>query len=306
MQRKRDLGLVDRGIAPAPKISAFVVAYNRAAILGTCLRALRFADEIIVVDKASTDDTRAVAERLAARVVAAPWSPTVEETRDFALSLCAHDWILFLDDDECLSPDAGEFIQGLLAKPQADVYEFPLRHYILGVHDEAAYYWPEHHVRLFRRGSVTFGATVHGGIHVHSDRVMRIQSETGVCIHHLSHPDVAGWIERTNRYTSRPDRARVVDDGYDLAGFAHARIDHWLTRTTDKTPDGYPAAVALLRATYDIVDRLKMWEEARGLDGNALFSQVCAGLDAAKPARTIWGRLKDRWFSRPACRRPPG
>ena len=169
------------------------------------------------------------------------------------------------------------------------------------MHDEAAYYWPEHHVRLFRRGAVTFGDTVHGGIHVHSDRVMHIPPDTGVCIHHLSHPDVASWIERTNRYTSRPDRTRVVDHGDDLAEFAHARIDHWLARSDDKTPGGYPAAVALLRALYDIVDRLKTWEEARGLDGNALVAQVCARLDAPKPALSLFGRLKERWFSRPAC-----
>lgn len=259
-------------------ISAFVVAYNRAAILGTCLRALQFADEIIVVDKSSTDDTRAVAERYATRVVTVPWSPTVEETREAALSFCSHDWILFLDDDECLSAATGPFIRGQLTQQTADIFEFPLRHYILGVHDEAAYYWPEHHVRLFRRGTVTFGATVHGGIHVHSDRRMRIPPESGVCIHHLSHPDVSSWIERTNRYTSRLDRARVADEGLDLATFAHARLDHWLAGSRD----GYPAAVALLRATYDIVDRLKTWEEARGLDGNALFAEACAVLDASR------------------------
>src|SRR3954469_17702893 len=108
------------------KISAFVVSYNRAAVLGTCLRALRFADEIIVVDKFSTDDSFAVAGELADRVFTVPWSPTVEETRMFALSKCSHDWILFLDDDECLSPEAARFIQSELEAPRADVYALPL------------------------------------------------------------------------------------------------------------------------------------------------------------------------------------
>jgi hypothetical protein len=169
------------------------------------------------------------------------------------------------------------------------------------VHDEAAYYWPEHHVRLFRRGAVAFGKTVHGGVHVLSENRLRIPGEAGVCIHHLSHPDVSGWVERTNRYTSRPDRARVADDGNDLAAFAHARLDHWLSGSRE----GYPAAVALLRAVYDIVDRLKTWEEVRGLDGHALFSQKCAELDAARPPGSLFNRLTDRWFSRPACHRPP-
>jgi glycosyltransferase involved in cell wall biosynthesis len=280
------------------KISAFVVAYNRARILETCLRALRFADEIIVVDKSSTDDTRAVARRHATRVVTVPWTPTVEETRAFALSLCSYDWILFLDDDECLSPQAAPFLRAQVDQEESDVYEFPLRHYILGVHDETAYYWPEHHVRFFRRGAVDFSNTVHGGVHQLTEKVMRIPPEANVCIHHLSHPDVASWIERTNRYTSRPDRTRADDTGRDLAGFAHARIDQWLARSYDTTPNGYPEAVAVLRAVYDIVDRLKTWEEERGLDGNALFIQACERLDTAygiNPPRSMLERLRRRW-----------
>ncbi|HEY8288482.1 MAG TPA: glycosyltransferase family 2 protein [Acetobacteraceae bacterium] len=267
---------------PQPnRLSAFVITHNRSAILGTCLRALTFADEVIVIDKSSTDDTHAIATRYADRVVTVPWSPTVEETRPYALSCCAHDWILFLDDDECLSAQAAAFIRAELAEPRADIYALPLRHYILGVHDERAYYWPEHHIRLFRRGTVAFSPVVHAGIERRSDRLMTVPPDGGVCIHHLSHPDVTGWIEKTNRYTSRVDRARASEAGQDLARFAHERIDYWVGRSADTTPDGYPVAVALLRAIYDMVDRLKDWERARGLDGAALFRQVCAELDAA-------------------------
>jgi len=42
-----------------------------------------------------------------------------------------------------------------------------------------------------------------------SDRVTRFAAADGVCIHHLSHPDVGGWIEKTNRCTSRRDRAGI-------------------------------------------------------------------------------------------------
>jgi glycosyltransferase involved in cell wall biosynthesis len=263
------------------QLSAFVVSYNRADILGTCLRALRFADEVIVVDKSSSDGSAAVAAELADQVLTVPWSPTVEETRVFALSKCKHDWILFLDDDECLSPEAARFIQCELEAPRADIYALPLRHYVLGQHDERAYYWPEHHVRCFRRGAVEFRPTVHAGLQLISEKLMKVAPDAGACIHHLSHPDVASWIERTNRYTSRPDRARVEDTRQDLAGFAHARIDHWIGRTHDAAPDGYPAAVALLRSIYDMVDRLKTWEEVRGVDGTALLRQTCERLDAA-------------------------
>ena len=147
------------------------------------------------------------------RVITVPWSPTVEETRAFAVAQCSHEWIMCLDDDECLSGEAIRFIQAELAAPRADIYGLLLRHYILGTHDEAAYYWPEHQIRLFRRGAVTFSGRVHGGMEVHSDSMLRVAPDTGAAIHNLSHEDVAQWIEKTNRYTSRLDRERVTDDG---------------------------------------------------------------------------------------------
>jgi len=262
-----------------PKISAFVIAYNREQILGTCLRALAFADELIVIDKSSTDTSPAIARAHADQVVTVPWTPTVEETRTLALSLCRHEWVLFMDDDECLSPEGAGRIRAELENPSAEIYEFPLRHYILGRHDEAAYYWPEHHVRLFRRGAVSFSRTVHAGIVRHSDQIARLTTKEGVCIHHLSHPDAAGWIEKTNRYTSRPDRIGIAAGPDGFAAFAHQRIDHWMARTGNATPNGYPSAVAMLRAVYDMVDAVKTWEAQSGLDGTTLFKQMCETLD---------------------------
>jgi glycosyltransferase involved in cell wall biosynthesis len=266
------------------KLSAVVVSYNRALLIGTCVRALGFADEVIVVDKSSTDGTAEIASKHADRVITVPWSPTVEETRAFAVAQCTHDWIICLDDDECLSPDAIRFIRTELEAPQAEVYGLLQRHYILGSHDEAAYYWPEHQIRMFRRGSVTFSSTVHGGTEVHSDNVLHVPEVTGAAILHLSHQDVAQWIEKTNRYTSRLDRERVHDHGRSLVRFAHERIDHWLSQTRDTLPGGYPEAVSLLRATYDLIDRLKIWEEERGLNAAVEFNRVCAELDAAYAA----------------------
>jgi len=290
--------------AKREKVSAFVVSFNRAAIIGTCLRALRFADEVIVVDKSSTDDTPAIAALHADRVITVPWTPTADDTRTFALAQCTHDWIVFVDDDECLSPEAVQFIQAELASPRAEIYLLPRRDYILGIHDERAYYWPEHHIRFFRRGAVEFSPTVHACVVPRSDRVLHVDAATGVCIRHLSHQDVAQWIEKTNRYTSCLDRARVEDHAADLIDFAHTRIDHWVGRTRDATPGGYPAAVALLRATYDLIDRLKVWEEERGLDGAARFRQICAELDAAHGVAPPT-RAGDRTTATPAVAATP-
>lgn len=262
-------------------ISGFVVSYNRAALLGTCLRSLRFVDELIVIDKSSTDESLRVARRYADRVITVPWSPTVEETRTFALEECRHEWIAFLDDDEMLSPEAIIYLHAPRLPDAPDVVALPLRHWILGAFNPEAYCWPEHQVRFFRRGAVTFGPIVHGGTAVVSNRIDQIRADTPIYIEHLSHADAAQWIERTNRYTSRPQRVGAEWDKADLIGFAHQRIDHWLARSRGSDRNDHAAAVALLRAVYDMVDRVKAWEAERGLDGGEAFTARCAELEQA-------------------------
>jgi glycosyltransferase involved in cell wall biosynthesis len=262
-------------------ISGFVVTYNRAPLLGTCLRSMRFADELIVIDKSSTDASTRIARRYADRVISVPWSPTVEETRSFALDQCRHDWIAFLDDDEMLSPAAIAFLDTPRDADAPDAVALPRRHWILGTFDAGAYYWPEHQVRFFRRGTVAFVPVVHGGIDLRTDRVDQIPPASPIHIEHLSHVDAEQWIERTNRYTSRPQRVRTESEGADLIGFAHRRIDYWLAQSRRSDRGDYAAAVALLRAIYDMVDRVKEWEVERGLDGAAAFHARCVELEHA-------------------------
>jgi hypothetical protein len=287
------------------KLSVFVITYNRASLLETCLRALSFADELIVIDKSSTDNSVAIAARHADRVEIVPWSPTVEETRAFALSLCSHEWILYLDDDEILSPAAELYLRDTLAAADTDIYTIPYRHYILGEHDERAYYWPETRQCLFRRGAIEFIPTVHGGVAPQSDRIVDIPVESGVCIHHLSYQDVASWIERTNRYTSRPDRVQADGTSDCLIKFSHDRIDHWMRRTAASDRNDYPVAVALLRAIYDMVDRLKSWESERGLDGAAMLAAAQGTLVPATgppPVRNSGAGHDERAESEPRSR----
>ena len=139
---------------------------------------------------------------------------------------------------------------------------------------------PEHHLRFFRKGAVTFGPLVHGGIDVHTDRVVQVPADSPIWIEHLSHPDAAQWIERTNRYTSRPRRASAAaDDATDRLRPSADRPLAGVSRNSDR--NDYVAAVALLRAIYDMVDRVKAWETDRDVDGATAFLARCGELDRA-------------------------
>lgn len=262
------------------KISGFVITYNSGDILKTCLRSLRFVDELIVVDKSSTDGTPAVAAGFADRVITVPWSPVPTETRFVAYDACSHDFIVYLDHDECLNVEGIRWVKQNAASHPASIFWFPKREYILGAHDEAAYYYPMRNVRAFRRGSAKFVRTLH--LEVEPQRgseAFHIPLESGVCIEHLSYRDTAHWIEKTNRYTSEKDRVSYFDTTMPLEVFAQERIAYWLEQSRSRSD--YVVSVALLRAVYDIVDRVKLWEQEHGVDADQAFGAVCAALEAS-------------------------
>jgi glycosyltransferase involved in cell wall biosynthesis len=267
-------------------ISAFVVSYNRAAIIETCLKSVRFADELIVVDKGSTDGTAQIAARYADRLITVPWSPTVEITRQFALSECSHDVIVFLDDDEVLSVPGIEYILERARTRLFDVLAIPLRHYILGRHDEGAYYWPERQIRAFRKPCVEFGGTVHAGVRVVSGEVESIGLDTGICVHNVSYRNTHDWVEKTNRYTSCADRAMTPhlppDQG--LRAYLKARTDHWFGPEQDRSL--YVDAISALRVVYDIVDIVKSLESTLGVSPDSDFAAVCNELSRELEAFT--------------------
>ncbi|MDX8456105.1 glycosyltransferase [Mesorhizobium sp. VK9D] len=261
-----------------PRISGFVITYNSGEILRTCLRSLRFVDELIVIDKSSTDKTPSVAAAYADKVISVPWSPLPTETRFVAYDACSHDFILYLDHDECLSVEGIHWVRENAGSHPAGVFRFPKREYILGRHDEDAYYWPSYNIRAFRRGSAEFVSTLHEEVGRIKGDVHDVPYDGGACIHNLSHRDTYQWIEKTNRYTNVQDRVSFFDTSKPLEIFAQERIEFWLAQSRSRSD--YVVSAALLRAVYDIVDRVKLWEAQDGLDGNRAFAAVCAELEA--------------------------
>jgi len=119
--------------SPAPRapLSAVLITRNAAAVLGPCLDSLAFADEIVVVDSASSDDTVALAARKGARVVQKEWLGFGLQ-KQFAVDQAKHDWVLCVDADERVSPELAASIKAALAAPASPVYQMPRRNRFLG------------------------------------------------------------------------------------------------------------------------------------------------------------------------------
>lgn len=103
-----------------PRLSVCLIAKNEARDLARCLTSIAgLADEVVLVDTGSTDDTVAIAERFGARVTHQVWTHDFAEARNVSLAAAHGDWILVLDADDELPPSTAVGIARLIAGADA-------------------------------------------------------------------------------------------------------------------------------------------------------------------------------------------
>lgn len=143
-------------------LSVSLITLNEAGNLRRCLESVRgLAAEIVVVDSGSTDATRTVADEFQVRWFEQPWLG-FREQKNISLDHCRQDWVLCLDADEALSPELAESIRAFLTEAArtdfAGAY-FPRRTWFLGRWIRHGDWYPDHCLRLFRRGAGRWAGT---------------------------------------------------------------------------------------------------------------------------------------------------
>jgi glycosyltransferase involved in cell wall biosynthesis len=176
------------------RLSVIIIAQNEAANIGACLDSVTFADERIVVDGGSLDDTVAIAEGKGARVVSHPFS-NFGEQKNFALSLATGDWVLSLDADERVSPALRAEMQRAMGEGKADGYEMPRLSSFCGRPMRHSGWYPDYVLRLFRRGTARF-----------SDDIVHERLVCGGVVARLGEPLLHAPVTRLEDALSRMDR----------------------------------------------------------------------------------------------------
>jgi glycosyltransferase involved in cell wall biosynthesis len=135
------------------KISATIITYNEAANIADACKSLAWADEIVVVDSGSSDETRQIAEDCGARVITKDW-PGFAAQKQFAIDQTANDWTFSLDADERVSDELKASITKLREEPEerlADGYRIPRRSFYQGRWIKGGGWYPDWQLRLFRK-----------------------------------------------------------------------------------------------------------------------------------------------------------
>lgn len=139
------------------KISVYIIAYNESEKIRDAINSVLWADEIVVADSYSQDNTASIASELGARVVQIEFKG-FGELRNKAMAACTHDWIFSLDSDERCTHEARDEILKKIDDPQAvDAYYIPRRNYFMGRWIKHSGFFPDYRQpQLFRKNTLQF------------------------------------------------------------------------------------------------------------------------------------------------------
>ena len=138
------------------KLSVYIVTFNEADKIADALKSVDWADEILVVDSNSSDDTVNIAIKMGATVKQLPFT-TFGKLRNDAIASCQHDWIFSLDSDERCTKRAKEEILQELLNPKFDAYYIPRRNWFMGRWINHCGWYPDYRQpQLFRKEALIF------------------------------------------------------------------------------------------------------------------------------------------------------
>jgi len=191
-----------------PKLTVTVITRNESANIDAALASVAWADEIVVVDSESTDDTAAIARRHTERVETRPW-PGYSAQKNYAASRASHDWILSLDADERVTPALAAEITALLAtEPPHRGYRVPRLSRYLGRWIRGTDWYPDYQLRLYdRRAGEWNGRPVHESVRLASGAPGQLTQD----LQHHPYRDISDHLATIDRYTTLAAEQMVAD-----------------------------------------------------------------------------------------------
>ena len=179
-------------------LSVVVTTLNNAATLGLCLDSVRdIANDIVVLDSGSTDETAHIAGKANARFFLQPFRGYGPQ-KAAAIAHASNEWVLLLDADEALTDEARDAIRAVLASPPSHAgYTLPRREQVFWTWQHAA---ARHNamLRLFDRRRVRFSASA---IHAAPTSDAPVGALSAPFLHY-GEPDIATKVAKINHYSS--------------------------------------------------------------------------------------------------------
>src|SRR5205085_4417386 len=167
------------------RITATIITLNEADNIRDACESVAWADEILIVDSESTDDTRQIAAACGARVITNPW-PGFSKQKQFAADAATNDWILSLDADERISAELRTSIDQVRGQDEAqlaDGYRVARRAFYMNRWIRGGGWYPDYQLRLYRKARGRWaGAHIHEAVEM--DAGARVETLAGDLLHY--------------------------------------------------------------------------------------------------------------------------
>ena len=177
------------------KVTAIIPTYNEAVNIAEAIASVTFADEILVIDSYSTDETVAIAVSLGASVIQRKFDDFSSQ-KNYAISQAKNDWIFVLDADERVSDELKNEIEHTLENPTKSAYSIRRENYFAGKKIKYSGWQTDKVTRLFNRKNSKYnGKTVHEEI--------KTTGELGFLTNKLTHytyRDYNHYFQKINHY----------------------------------------------------------------------------------------------------------
>jgi len=247
-----------------------IITRDESANIDAAIESVAWADEIVVVDADSADDTAERARRHGARVEVRRW-PGFSAQKNYAAAIASNDWILSIDADERVTPDLADEIKALLAsEPPQRGYRLPRISWYLGRWIRGTDWYPDYQLRLYdRRAGEWKERRVHESVSLRSVEPGRLAHD----LQHIPYRDISHHLQTIDRYTTLA-AAQMTADGRipSIAGVAlnppFAFLRNYVLRGGFRLGSvGF--VVSTLNAYYVFLKLAKAWQGGRKTDISA-------------------------------------
>lgn len=245
-------------------LSVVISTWNEADNLPVAVKSVSgLADEIVVVDTGSTDDTVKVAEKLGCKVYHHKFTGIVEPVRNFSIGKARGDWILLLDADEEIPEKLASAIRKAISGGGVDYYRIPRKNIIFGKWITSSHWWPDYVYRLFKKGFVVWDEAIHS-VPATRGRGEDFPADEDEAIVHHHYSSVSQYLGRIGRYTDfqlqlLQDKHTQFSWGQLVTEPAGEFIRQFFARKGYK--DGvHGLALACLQSFSHLVLYLKLWQ----------------------------------------------
>ncbi len=134
-------------------VSVAIITKNEDRNIAECLRSVEFADQVVIVDSGSTDDTVRIATETGCDVFSEDWKGFGAQKQS-AIDKCRNSWVLVLDADERIPQEtAGAIMEICRSESNRAGYSFPRKNFFQGRWIKHMGWWPDRITRLFKKGT---------------------------------------------------------------------------------------------------------------------------------------------------------